>query len=106
AVYCIDLFSDPSGKFTKLLDLMLENDCGCMHLLCWIEPHAVEQVCEKITSEMDEVKRALAGDIKSITPESLLMWDVNPSIRSVINQNAPITGQILGALYQVPQGKA
>ncbi|KAF9234843.1 hypothetical protein BU15DRAFT_78605 [Melanogaster broomeanus] len=95
AVYRTRFFTDRSGKFTKLLDHILKNDHGRVHLLRWMEPHALRLVCQTIASEMDEVKSALAGTIKSITPESLLTWDVNTFIRSVIDECAPTTGQIL-----------
>ncbi|KIJ05902.1 hypothetical protein PAXINDRAFT_20870 [Paxillus involutus ATCC 200175] len=93
--YRTRFLADSSGKFAKMLDRIHENERGRVHLLRWIEPRAVELVCEKIMSEMDDVKSALAGTIKTITPESLLSWDVNTFIGSVVDQSAPTTGQVL-----------
>ncbi|KIL00546.1 hypothetical protein PAXRUDRAFT_806398 [Paxillus rubicundulus Ve08.2h10] len=80
-----------------MLDCIHENERGCVHLLRWIEPRAVELVSEKIMSKMDDVKSALAGTIKTITPKSLLSWDVNTFIGSVVDPSAPTTGQYVEA---------
>ena len=63
--------SNPSGKLIQMLDLIFENDHGHVHLLCWVEPHATDLLCTKISDEMDNVKRSLGGTLGSITPESL-----------------------------------
>ncbi|KAF9224862.1 hypothetical protein BS17DRAFT_751805 [Gyrodon lividus] len=105
AVYRRLFFVDPSGKFTKMLDRIFENDRGRAHLLRWMEPHAIELVSDKITSEMDNVKSALTGTISSITPESLLAWDVNMFIGTLVEEAAPITGHMLNTAAQTERAK-
>ncbi|KIK81750.1 hypothetical protein PAXRUDRAFT_15065 [Paxillus rubicundulus Ve08.2h10] len=48
--YRTHFLADSSGKFPKMLDCIHENERGRVHLLRWIEPRAVELVCEKIMS--------------------------------------------------------
>ncbi|KAG9310625.1 hypothetical protein JVU11DRAFT_9193 [Chiua virens] len=60
-VYRTLFFTNPSGKFTGMLDLIFENDHGRVNLLHWMEPHATKLVSEKIADEMDDVKSILGG---------------------------------------------
>ncbi|KAF8130337.1 hypothetical protein EV363DRAFT_1584323 [Boletus edulis] len=105
-VACRKLFlSNPSGKLTRMLDLIFGNDHGRVHLLRWMEPHAIDLVCTKVSNEMDDVKRSLGGTLGSITPESLRGWDVNTFIGSVVNEKAPVTGRILQTAARTDRAK-
>ncbi|KAF8119144.1 hypothetical protein EV363DRAFT_1593479 [Boletus edulis] len=97
--------SNPSGKLTRMLDLIFGNDHGRVHLLRWMEPHAIDLVCTKVSDEMDDVKRLLGGTLGSITPESLRGWDVNTFIGSVVNEKAPVTGRILQTAARTDRAK-
>ncbi|KIK73259.1 hypothetical protein PAXRUDRAFT_123405, partial [Paxillus rubicundulus Ve08.2h10] len=43
----------------------------------------------KVYNEMDDVKDALRGTIKSITPEFLMTWDINSTMDHIINKSTP-----------------
>ncbi|KAF9226424.1 hypothetical protein BS17DRAFT_878968 [Gyrodon lividus] len=102
---CILDILDPSKTHLAVYRRLFFNDCGRAHLLRWMEPHAIELVPDKITSEMDNVKSALTGTISSITPESLLAWDVNMFIGTLVEEAAPITGHMLKTAAQTERAK-
>ena len=54
--------SNPSGKLIRMLDLIFENDRGRAHLLRWVEPHATDLLCTKISDEM--VSRSLGPRLR------------------------------------------
>ena len=98
-------FANPSGKLGKLLDCMLEDKGGCVVLLSWMEPHAVEFISNKITKEMDEVEVALKWKINTITPESLLTWDIDSFIGLLVEKSAPILSHLLQVAAQIKRAK-
>ncbi|KIK74717.1 hypothetical protein PAXRUDRAFT_112624, partial [Paxillus rubicundulus Ve08.2h10] len=56
---------------------------------CWIEARAVDVVSSKVYNEMDDVKGALQGTIKSITPEFLMTCNINSTMDRIINKSTP-----------------
>ncbi|KAF8834574.1 hypothetical protein BDN67DRAFT_985220 [Paxillus ammoniavirescens] len=88
-----------------MLNCIFESDRSCANLLHWMEPHAIELVSDKIISEMDDVKSALTGTISLITPETLLAWDINMFIGTLVKETAPITSHMLKTAVQTKHAK-
>ncbi|KAF9229001.1 hypothetical protein BS17DRAFT_805664 [Gyrodon lividus] len=53
------------------------------------EDQAVDIVSSKVYDEMDHVKDVLRGIISSITPESLMTWDINSTMDRIVDKSAP-----------------
>ena len=61
----------------EFLDLVLSNETGNRKLRKWMEPHALDLVCEKVNEEMDNVRSAerLPG-LEAIASTSVESWNV------------------------------
>ncbi|KAF8122361.1 hypothetical protein EV363DRAFT_1094268, partial [Boletus edulis] len=105
AAYRRLFLANPSGKLIKMLDLLFETEQGRTHLLRWMEPHAVDLVSQKVSDEMDVVKKTLGGTVGTITPDSLRTWDINTFIGSLVDTKAPVTGHILRTAAETDRAK-
>ncbi|KAN0073710.1 hypothetical protein V8E55_011964 [Tylopilus felleus] len=70
-----------------------------------MEPHAIALVLDKVAKEMDEIKGALEGKICTITPESLLTWDINSVIGPLVQKSAPTLGHLLQVAAQTTRAR-
>ncbi|KAF8452793.1 hypothetical protein L210DRAFT_3608609 [Boletus edulis BED1] len=70
-----------------------------------MEPHAVDLVSQKVSDEMDVIKKTLGGTVGTITPDSLRTWDINTFIGSLVDTKAPITGHILRTAAETDHAK-
>ena len=98
-------FDNPSSKFIKLLDCIIEDKQGYALMLSWMEPHAIRLVSDKVSKEMDAIKTALTWSINTTTPESLLTWNIDMFISPLVDNNAPTLGRILQAATQCKHAK-
>ena len=105
STYWDRFFANPSGKLSKLLDCILEDRGGRAVLLSWMEPHAIDLILNKVAKEMDKVKVALEWKINTITPDSLLTWDVDSFIGPLIEKSAPVLGRLLLVAAQTKRAK-
>ncbi|KAF8419230.1 hypothetical protein L210DRAFT_3426290 [Boletus edulis BED1] len=65
-----------------------------------MEPHALRLVARKVYNEMDDVKHILSGTIDTISPESLLTWDINSMVGKIMEERAPVLSEILKSAAQ------
>ncbi|PPQ81298.1 hypothetical protein CVT24_009900 [Panaeolus cyanescens] len=64
------------GRFDKLLTFLLENkQHELMHP--WMEPHAIQFVCDKISREMEAAKPQLTMHTTDVTLKFIEEWDIN-----------------------------
>jgi hypothetical protein len=89
-----ELYKDKSTKLARILNSILATDSGKRKLWSWMQPHALNVVCEAIDGEMDSVtKGEVLPGLSAITPEFIKSWEI-PDVR----ERAPfLTGVLLRA---------
>ncbi|KAH9020749.1 hypothetical protein EDB84DRAFT_1621797 [Lactarius hengduanensis] len=75
--YRNELYKEKSSKLQRILDSILAAESGKRKLWSWIQPHALEIVCETIDEEMDSITEEdhLPG-LSAITPDFIKSWTV------------------------------
>ena len=77
AGYRIELYKDKNSKLPRILDSILATEAGKQKLWSWMQPHALEMVCEAIDEEMDAVTMGdLLSSLAAITPDFIKSWTV------------------------------
>lgn len=76
-------------RLHELLDTILADDKGAIALKTWMEPRAIDLVCDKIHSEMDAAKPALGMNTDGVTLEFIETWDVNAIMDPIGTQVTP-----------------
>ena len=75
--YKTEFYKKDNKNLGEFLDLVLSNETGNKKLRKWMEPHALDLVCEKVNEEMDNVRSAerLPG-LEAIASTSVENWSV------------------------------
>ncbi|KAF8957733.1 hypothetical protein BDZ97DRAFT_1669447 [Flammula alnicola] len=91
SAYRNEFYKAENRKLGQFLDLVLSSTAGKKKLNELILSHALELICEKVTTEMDVVQEAekLPG-LSAITPEFINSWTVSGH-----RESAPFLFQIL-----------
>ena len=89
--YQNELYKINNNKLQKILDSIIGTRSGKQKLWSWMQPHALEIVCEAIDGEMDTVtKGELLPGLSAITSDFIKSWTVGD-----VSQQAPILTAVL-----------
>ncbi|KAH9011630.1 hypothetical protein EDB85DRAFT_2159783 [Lactarius pseudohatsudake] len=87
AGYRNELYKVGNQKLAKILDSILTADSGKQKLWLWMQPHALEIVCEVVDKEMDSVtKGELLPGVSAITPDFIKSWTVEDMCNVIVKQ--------------------
>lgn len=67
----------------RLLDVIWSHPTGLARMYDWMEPHAADLVCERVTEEMRAVKRDFYMKADAVTPKFLAAWNINEEMKSL-----------------------
>jgi hypothetical protein len=99
--YRNELYKDNNEKLATILNSILGADSGKKKLRSWMQPHALEIVCEAIDKEIDSVtKEEVLPGISAITPEFIKSWTVED-----VCEQAPFLTKVLLRAAQTSRAK-
>jgi hypothetical protein len=71
----------------------------------WMEPHAVDLVCEIVNREMEDTKPSLKMYTTEVTPEFIERWDINTTMDPVAKKTA-VFPRVINAATESPASQA
>jgi hypothetical protein len=96
--YRIKMYKD-SGRYKleRILDMIMNDVRGKVILLDWIRPHALWQVRETVSNEMDVLTSQLHTTTNTITPNYLMTWTLQDNVEHVVGVKTPSLLSIIHA---------
>jgi hypothetical protein len=105
--YAAPFYSDP-GPMTKLLSTMYKHERGQHVLNSWLEPHALDLVCNRISAQADQMVKEFSThkSVGELTPEFLRSWSLKETIAKPADLHAPDLLRILRCAMNNPKALA
>lgn len=102
----VAFYAGCKSQFSELLELFWESDKGSLLMKGWLQPHAIELVCDTIHAEMEAAKPALQMTMADVTPEFITTWDINSIMEPIAEKKTPVWSEILEAATESKESKA
>ena len=92
-------FFSPKNRASllNLLSLISNHEKGNPIFENWVEPRAIQIVCEKVHKEMEAAKPDLRMSTKEVTPEFIAGWDINTLMEPIAQNITPTLTAVLVA---------
>ncbi|KAJ7777577.1 hypothetical protein DFH07DRAFT_1056413 [Mycena maculata] len=84
-------FNAPRSAAQRILDAMYKDERGRRTIRAWFDPYTTDLVCEKISSQADEMVKALSThkNVAEMKPEWLRQWSLTTTVANAANEKAP-----------------
>ncbi|KAJ7448716.1 hypothetical protein FB451DRAFT_1411149 [Mycena latifolia] len=88
--YAAPFYAD-AGPARTILDTMYKDERGRRVLEDWSAPHALDQVCKRISSQADRMVKAFSAhrSVSELTPQFLRSWSVQETVAKPADIHAP-----------------
>ena len=92
-------------KVEKLLTAIWNNAKGNETFKDWMQPHALDLVCDDIHKEMEVVKPSLFMNVEDVTPNFISTWDIH-AIMGPVSKHTPSWTAVLKAATEKKNEKS
>ncbi|KAJ7658414.1 hypothetical protein B0H17DRAFT_1145634 [Mycena rosella] len=99
ASYTASFYSD-TGAAKTLLDTLYDDERGKRVITEWFTPHALDLICDRISSQADRMVKALSThkSVSELTPKYLRSWSLKDSVAGAADRHAPDLVRVLKCL--------
>lgn len=104
--YRREFYKEDNPLMENLLDLMMQDPKGKAKLMAWMQPHALELMCDTVYNEMDIVKKEMFfPGVRDIPPKFFDTWTLENTVIPTAKK-APCLSAILMSAAQTRIAKA